>query len=375
MMDEHAPHGKVSRREALGRVAGAGWGALTVLSSQLGTGRAEAQAPAPAPVQLIPPAGDPRYPQVPTWETELREVAPSVYAYIQAGGPGKANAGISDAGIIIGDDSVMVIDALAAPMHAKNFIAAIRKVTDKPFRQLLNTHHHGDHVAANQYFLPAEVISHSHCREQVVRSIANTPKVWAARDGWAAGGEERIVVPASVTIDGKTTYYYGKTTVEVIPMVPAHTYGDLVIYLPQHKVLFAGDIGFFYVAPFANNSHVTRWLGWIDQIMKMDVTTIVPGHGPIGNKSHLAEMGEYFQVLKREARRRYDARMTVGAAAADIRMGKFDNWIGPERIVMDTLRLYQEFEGTLTPDFNTERMRVASEQYNAVKAKARPSSQ
>jgi hypothetical protein len=86
-------------------------------------------------------------------------------------------------------------------------------------------------------------------------------------------------------------------------------------------------------------------------------------------------MGEYFQVLKREARRRYDARMTVGAAAADIRMGKFDNWIGPERIVMDTLRLYQEFEGTLTPDFNTERMRVASEQYNAIKAKTRPASQ
>jgi glyoxylase-like metal-dependent hydrolase (beta-lactamase superfamily II) len=204
--------------------------------------------------------------------------------------------------------------------------------------------------------------------------MATTPKVWAAREGWAAGGEERRVVPASVTIDGKTTYYYGKTIVEVMPMVPAHTYGDLVVYLPQHKVLFAGDIGFFYVAPFANNSHVTRWLGWIDQIMKMDVTTIVPGHGPIGNKSHLAEMGEYFQVLKREARRRYDARMTVGAAAADIRMGKFDNWIGPERIVMDTLRLYQEFEGTLTPDFNTERMRAASEQYNAIKSKTRPAS-
>ena len=180
-MDAHAPQGKVSRRAAIGRVARAGLGALSVLSSQLGTSRVEAQ----GPVQLIPPAGDPRFPQVPTWETELREVAPNVYAYIQGGGPGRANAGVSDAGIIVGDESVMVIDALAAPMHAKNFIAAIRKVTDKPFRQLINTHHHGDHVAGNQYFLPAEVISHSHCRDQVVRSIATTPKVWAAREGWA----------------------------------------------------------------------------------------------------------------------------------------------------------------------------------------------
>ena len=104
--------------------------------------------------------------------------------------------------------------------------------------------------------------------------------------------------------------------------------------------------------------------------LEMDIETIVPGHGPIGQKSHLAEMGEYFQVLKREARRRYDARMTAGAAAADIRMGKFDNWIGPERIVMDTFRLYQEFAGTLTPDYDREGVRQAGEEYNAIKAGA-----
>ncbi len=357
--------GTLSRREAMGRVAAAGVGAWSVLSSEFGNGRVQAQGG-----QLIPPAPDPRFPQVPTWETELREVAPNVYGYVQAGGAGRNNVAVSDGGIIVGDEGVMVIDSLAAPMHAKSFVEAIRRVTDKPFRHLLNTHHHGDHVNGNQYFLPVEVVSHPHCREQVVRNMANAPKVWARREGWAEGGEERRVVPASVTIDGKTTYYYGQTVVEIIPMAPAHTYGDLVVYLPQHRLLFAGDIAFFYVAPFANNSHVTRWLGWIDQIMEMDIETIVPGHGPIGQKSHLAEMGEYFQVLKREARRRYDARMTAGAAAADIRMGKFDNWIGPERIVMDTFRLYQEFAGTLTPDYDREGVRQAGEEYNAIKAGA-----
>jgi len=354
----------LTRREAIGRFAAVGLGAAAVLSSDLVAPRVEAQA-----VTLVPPAPDPRFPPVPTWETELREVAPNVYAYIQAGGPNRNNVSVSDAGIIVGDEGVMVIDALAAPMHAQNFVAAIRKVTDKPFRHLINTHHHSDHVAGNQYFMPAEVVSHPHCRDQVMRTIATTPPTWAARDGWAVGGEPRRVVPASVTVDGKTTYHYGRTIVEIIPMAPAHTYGDLVVYLPQHKILFAGDLAFFYVAPFANNSHVTRWLEWIDVIMKMDVDVIVPGHGPIGGKSHLAEMGEYFQVLKREARPRYDAGLTAGAAAAEIRMGKFDNWIGPERIVMDTLRLYQEWAGTLTPDFDTQAMAKASEDYNAIKTR------
>jgi hypothetical protein len=99
----------------------------------------------------------------------------------------------------------------------------------------------------------------------------------------------------------------------------------------------------------------------------MDVQTIVPGHGPIGGKAELAEMRDYLVLLKKEARARYDAKMTAGAAAADIRMGKYDNWIGPERIVMDTARFYDEFSGTLRPEVNTEAIRRATEEYNAAR--------
>src|SRR5690242_14813297 len=69
-----------------------------------------------APVAAAP--ANPNFPQVPTWNTELRELAPGVYAYIQAGGPGRDNVSISNAGVIVGDDSVMVIDTLTAPKHA-----------------------------------------------------------------------------------------------------------------------------------------------------------------------------------------------------------------------------------------------------------------
>jgi glyoxylase-like metal-dependent hydrolase (beta-lactamase superfamily II) len=343
---------------------GAGLGAFSILGSETGAPRLSAQGGGAA---AIPPAPDPRFPKPPTWETELKEIAPNVYAYIQAGGPGKDNVSISSGGAIVGDDGVMIIDSLAAPMHAKRFVAAIRKITDKPFRHLINTHHHGDHVGGNQYFEPAEIIGHPYCREEVLKMARTSTPLWAKRDGWADGTEPKKTLPPVTTFDGKLTYHYGKNVVEVFAMAPAHTYGDIVVSLPQHKILFAGDIAFYYVAPFCQNAHPSNWISVCDQIAKMDVTMIVPGHGPLGGKKELAEMQEYLVVLKREARKRYDAKMSAGAAAADIRMGKFDNWVGPERIVMDVARFYDEFAGTLVPDVNAQGMRQATEEYNAIK--------
>lgn len=358
----------ITRREAL-RLGASALGAASMLAANAAAAGVARQAPPAIP---IPPSPDPKFPMPPTWDRELKEVAPNVYAYIQGGGPGRNNVSVSDAGIIIGDDSVMVIDTLAAPMHAKDFIAAIRKVTDKPFRHVLNTHHHGDHVNGNQYFMPAEVISHPYCREEVVAAVKGPPN-WAKREGWADGTEERQIIPAHTTVDGKLTYYYGKNIVEVLPMLPAHTYGDLVVYLPEHKVMFVGDIGFFYVAPFCQNAHPSNWIETCNKIEKMDVVTIVPGHGPLGGKAELADMRGYLVLLKQEARKRYDGKMSAGAAAADIRLGKYDNWIGPERIIMDTARFYDEFSNTLKPAVNRAAIEKATADYNAARKAAAPS--
>ena len=102
--------------------------------------------------------------------------------------------------------------------------------------------------------------------------------------------------------------------------------------------------------------------------MKMDVDTIVPGHGPICGKKELAEMGEYFRLLQREVKPRFDAGLSPGRAAAEIKLGKFDNWIGPERIVMNTVRLYNEFRGVGGPDYDVAATQKATEEYNAILA-------
>ena len=78
---------------------------------------------------------------------------------------------------------------------------------------------------------------------------------------------------------------------------------------------------------------------------------------------------EYFRFLKTETKKRYDMHMSAGAAAADIKMGKYDNWMGPERIVMNTVRLFDEFKGTLTPDIDVDGTKQAIEEYNSIKAK------
>src|SRR6478735_9854661 len=173
--------GGLSRREALKLGARASVAALPFLNGGPGFAALSAQTSAQPN-----PRPNPSFPAVPAWETELRELGPHVYAYIQAGGPGRDNVSVSNAGVIVGDEGVMVIDTLTAPMHAKRFIAAVRKVTDKPFRHVINTHHHADHVNGNQYFMPAEIVAHPYCRDEVLKMVPG-PALWLKREGWADG--------------------------------------------------------------------------------------------------------------------------------------------------------------------------------------------
>jgi cyclase len=345
-----------NRRQMLGRmagIAGAGLAAASLTQAQ-------------APAVVTPATGS-----IPTWDTELRRLAPNVYAYQQGGGPGKLNVGVSNAGIIVGEDSILVIDSLGAPLHAKNFIAAVRKMEPtKRFGRMVLTHHHGDHIFGLPSFPSMEIVAHEYCRQAMLAIPVPPGSKWEKREGWAEGGEERRIVAPVTTINDRTTYYYGNTEVQVITMAPAHTYGDVVVYLPQYKILFAGDIAFHWVAPFLNNGHATKWVEFADKILGMEVDVVVPGHGPIGGKREIAAMSEYLTMLKGEARLRYNAGMSAGRACADIKLGKFEGWIGAEdRMPLNIVRLYAEFSGTLAPSTDTEGVRKATEEFNTLKAR------
>ena len=368
----------LTRREVMARTAWAGLGLTAGLLGSGGLGnllgqmqpRVDESSPRifGASVEQLPPI-DNRYPVMPSWNTELKQLAPNVYAYQQEGGTGHINAGISNAGLFVGEDSMLVFDALGYPVQSKALISAAKRAGGrKPITNLINSHHHGDHVAGNQFFLPAQIASHPYCRQEVLKAIPNTPASWPKAEGQADGTEVRKLAPPTVTFEDNLIYNIGGNTVEFRFVGPAHTWGDMVAYLPQHKILFAADLAFFHLVPYCHNAYVSKWMESIDKVMKMDVDVIVPGHGPVGGKKNLAESADYFRFLKTEVKKRYDAKMSPGAAAADIKMGKYDNWMGPERLLMNTVRLYDEFKGTLTPDIDVEGTKLAIVEYNSIKA-------
>jgi len=336
----------LTRRDAIRRTTAAGIGLVAASAA-----RARAQT----------------FPPIPSWNTELRQLAPNVYAYTQATGPGVNNASLSNAGLIVGPDHLLAIDALGPPIHTKAFRAAAMKATGKSFGRVLNTHHHRDHTNGNCFFAPAEIVAHEFCRQATIdQGLPARP--YEERPEWQEGMSELKLAPATTTFTGNLTWRYGDLEVHLIPNAPAHTFGDVMVHLPQHRILFAADIAFYYVTPAGQSGHITKWIEAIDRINKMDVDVIVPGHGPVGTKKELAETRAYLELMATEVRKRHRSGMSPGRAAADINMGRFANWTNPERNAWNAVRLYAEFDGRLTPDIETAAQNKAVEEYLAVTA-------
>jgi glyoxylase-like metal-dependent hydrolase (beta-lactamase superfamily II) len=339
---------KLDRRSAIGLVGGAGLAALA-------TG---------ALAQVVKPgaAG-----HIPTWNTGLQRLAPDLYAFIREGGDGVDNASLSNAGLIVGPDNAMIIDALGPPVHAKEFRAAVLRTTNKPVTRLVNTHHHRDHTNGDYLWQPAEIVMTPVMRELVLaQGIPAHP--YDTRPDWQAGVSELKLAPPTTVITGETTYYYGDREVRLLLPGPGHTAGDIMVYLPREKILFTGDIAFFKATPATFAASIGPWLKTIDRIMAMDVDIIVPGHGPVGGKAELAEARDYLKLLVNEIRRGYNAGKRPAEAAADVDLGRFANWGNPERIPAAAVRLYLEWNGTAPLDTDTQAQAAAQAEYAAIMA-------
>ena len=281
---------------------------------------------------------------IPSWKSGLQEVAPNVFAYIHSG----VGWDICNSGFIVGDDGVLVIDAMMVASQVRLYMEEIRKVTDKPIRYVVNTHHHVDHSFGNQFYLPAEIVSHRGCREALITRGADVGMLSERYPQYKEDWAEARLTPASITYEDKMIVHLGGKVVELLHAGPAHTYGDTLVYLPEDKVLFTGDVAFHYLTPLARDGHVSNWIKVANGILNhLDATTLIPGHGPVSGKEVVSATLKYLRLVKRKSRSHFQRGASVEDTSRAIPLGEYADWVEPERVMVNVQRLYQEFRGEL----------------------------
>jgi len=277
---------------------------------------------------------------VPAWEPGVKQLAPNVYAYIQD----RATWFWNNAGFIVGSEYVIAIDSLATVGLTERFRDEIRKITDRPVRYLINTHHHGDHIWGNHVFAGATVISHSYCHREVTQTPMMDPELLNAvfTDFDFRG---IAVTPADITFDSQLTLHVDGREIRLIHLGPGHTAGDIIVHLPDDGIVFASDLVFLYSTPLGMEGSFAGWLKNLRTLAHMDAHIYVPGHGPVCDIEGLNLCRDYLLLVQTEARKRYDKGMTPDEAARDIPLGKFRHWPDRERILANVERLWREFRG------------------------------
>nr|WP_232328349.1 MBL fold metallo-hydrolase [Kibdelosporangium sp. MJ126-NF4]CEL20592.1 putative polyketide cyclase [Kibdelosporangium sp. MJ126-NF4]CTQ89503.1 putative polyketide cyclase [Kibdelosporangium sp. MJ126-NF4] len=271
--------------------------------------------------------------------TELTEVAPDVYAYVQLDG----SWCLSNAGVIVHGDDVVLVDTAATEQRARHLKDTIAAVTSVAPGTLVNTHFHGDHSFGNFVFRPrAAIVAHEQARSEAVIAGLGMCGLWPDVD-W---GDVRLALP-TLTYQDKMTLYVGDLRVELLHPGPAHTTTDTVVWIPDRSVLFAGDIVLSGATPFCLMGSVAGSLRTVEWLRGLGASVIVPGHGPVGGPELLDATESYLRWVQRLARdgvRRGVSPLTA-ARQADWGDGEFAALLDSERLVGNLHRAYAEERG------------------------------
>ena len=191
--------------------------------------------------------------------------------------------------VIVGDTGVILVDSGGSAEVGRHIAAAVRRITDKPVTHVVNTHHHGDHNLGNVAFEGATFMSSEMCRRMVLETGEEWMRIMQQAVGRPLAGTRPL--PASVT------YAEGRTEelvqgVRLVFWVPrgSHTAGDLMVYLPDDKVLIAGDVLVNRVVPTLQDGFLKNWIGTLDELLALDAVHFVPGHGDIMAVSDVAQL-------------------------------------------------------------------------------------
>jgi glyoxylase-like metal-dependent hydrolase (beta-lactamase superfamily II) len=285
----------------------------SLLATCLLASPALAQAPAPTPAAT--PGHHDRQPADPF---TLKPLRGGVHALYGRGG---------NVGFLVGPEAVLVVDSQYKDM-APGIVEQIRKITDKPIKFLVNTHHHGDHVGGNETFRPLSVIiAHDNVRRRMLASPQDILRDYPARleAARAAGREDQAKslaeqiewarkvkveeIPAPIlTYDSELRIHVNGETIQVWHTPPAHTDGDSSVYFEKANVLHMGDLFFHRYIPFIDvrsGGSPGGYLKALDAVLARvppDVT-IIPGHGEVTDVAGLKQFRQYITDIMDAARK------------------------------------------------------------------------
>jgi glyoxylase-like metal-dependent hydrolase (beta-lactamase superfamily II) len=240
----------------------------------------------------------------------LKELSPGVWAAIDREGKSGANAGF-----IIGDDGVAVVDSFYNPDAARALLADIRKMTPLPIRYVINTHYHIDHVSGDEVFRQAGALVvaqrnvHGWMRTENLKFFGADPK---PEQRAMVGG---LALP-DIGVERELTLWLGKRRLE-LKAWPGHTGGDLMVKAPDAKVVFCGDLLWRRTAPNLIDATVAKWLETLSSLQRgpqAAETTFVPGHGQVANVADVADFRGYLK----DVRSTVAARLKAGAKGDEL---------------------------------------------------------
>ncbi len=206
-------------------------------------------------------------------KTSFTEIGPGLWAFTAEGDP--------NSGVIIGDDSVMVVEAQATPRLARKVIKEIRKITDKPITHLALTHYHAVRVLGASAYGAPQILMSEKARAMVAERGQEDWDSEFQRFPRLFEGHEEIpgLTWPTTTFSGKMSVYLGQRRIDLMHLGRAHTAGDIVIHVPDANVMFTGDIVEYKSACYCGDGHFQDWPRTLEAIRAFDLDAIAPGRG------------------------------------------------------------------------------------------------
>jgi glyoxylase-like metal-dependent hydrolase (beta-lactamase superfamily II) len=201
------------------------------------------------------------------------QLGEGAYAYTAEGDP--------NTGVVIGDDSVMVIDTQATPVMALDVIRRIREITDKPIKYVVMSHYHAVRVLGASAYRAEHVIASKDTYELIAErgeadmksEIERFPRLFRSVESIPG-----LTWPTLVFRD-ELTVWMGRREVKILQLGRGHTKGDTVVWLPQEKILFSGDLVEYGATPYTGDAYLRDWPKTLDRIRALRPVKLVPGRG------------------------------------------------------------------------------------------------